>query len=139
MIKKGKNCRISDKASLKDENGKGAIIIGDECSLNEFCFLGVGDGGNLVMGSYVRIGAGTCISTLIYNHDRTDIPMYAQGVTNKDVTIEEDVWIGMNATILPGVKIGKGAIIGAGSVVTKDVEPYSVMAGNPAKLLRKRK
>lgn len=55
---------------------------------------------------------------------------------NKDVVIEDDVWIGSNVTLLPGVKIGRGAIIGAGSVVTNDVLPYSIVAGNPAKLLR---
>ncbi len=52
--------------------------------------------------------------------------------------VENDVWIGYDATILPGVKIGNGAIIGAKSVVTKDVEPYKIVAGNPAKLIRYR-
>ncbi|QBQ07249.1 virginiamycin A acetyltransferase [Spiroplasma gladiatoris] len=52
--------------------------------------------------------------------------------------VENDVWIGYGATILPGVKIGNGAIIGAKSVVTKNVEPYTVVAGNPAKVIRKR-
>lgn len=53
-----------------------------------------------------------------------------------DIIVEEDVWIGMNVILLPGVRIGRGAIIGAGSVVTKSIPPYSVAAGNPAKVIR---
>lgn len=55
-----------------------------------------------------------------------------------DTIIDNDVWIGQNATILPGVHIGDGAIIGCGSMVSKDVEPYTIVAGNPAKFIRKR-
>lgn len=55
-----------------------------------------------------------------------------------DITIGNDVWIGNSATIMHGVKIGDGAIIGAGSLVTKDVEPYTIVGGNPAKEIRKR-
>ncbi len=57
----------------------------------------------------------------------------------RNVAIDEDnVWIGANAVVVPGVRIGTGSIIGAGAVVTKDVEPYSIMGGVPAKLIRKR-
>ena len=52
---------------------------------------------------------------------------------------EDDVWLGRNAIVMPGIKIGRGSIIGAGSVVTKDVEPFSVMGGVPATLIKKRK
>jgi len=55
------------------------------------------------------------------------------------VIIEDDVWLGRNAIVMPGIKIGRGSIIGAGSVVTKDVEPFSVMGGVPATLIKKRK
>jgi maltose O-acetyltransferase len=66
--------------------------------------------------------------------------MIDQGFKDKEpVIIEDDVWIGARVIILPGVKIGKGSIVGAGAVVTKDVEPYSIVAGVPAKLIRKRK
>lgn len=57
---------------------------------------------------------------------------------NKAVIIEDDVWIGQNAVILPGIKIGKGAVIGAGAIVTKDIEPYSIAVGVPAKVIKKR-
>lgn len=56
----------------------------------------------------------------------------------KSVTIGNDVWIGHNAIIMPGVRIGNGAVIGAGTIVTKDVEPYSIVAGVPAKMINKR-
>jgi acetyltransferase-like isoleucine patch superfamily enzyme len=65
--------------------------------------------------------------------------MYKQGYSsNEPVIIGNDVWIGSRVTILPGVKIGDGAIIGASAVVTKDVEPYSIVAGNPAKKIGSR-
>jgi chloramphenicol O-acetyltransferase type B len=59
-------------------------------------------------------------------------------LTNGDIIIENDVWIGMNVMIMSGVKIGNGSVIGAGSVVSKDVEPYSIVVGNPAKVIKKR-
>ncbi len=61
-----------------------------------------------------------------------------QNRKDKQVNIGHDVWIGHNATIMPGVSIGSGAVIGSGSIVTKDVEPYTIVAGNPAKFIRKR-
>jgi virginiamycin A acetyltransferase len=64
--------------------------------------------------------------------------MSVEGTSKGDTIIGNDVWLGYNALILPGVKIGDGAIIGANSVVTKDVEPYTIVGGNPAKLIRKR-
>ena len=68
-----------------------------------------------------------------------DIPMNLQGVdSSKKTTIEDDVWIGLRAVILPGVKISKGTIIGACSLVNKDTEPYGIYAGIPAKLIKRR-
>jgi chloramphenicol O-acetyltransferase type B len=59
-------------------------------------------------------------------------------LTNGDIIIENDVWIGMNVMIMSGVKIGSGSVIGAGAVVSKNVEPYSIVVGNPARVIRKR-
>lgn len=88
---------------------------------------------------YVMMGPNVSIYTK--NHKfNLDEPMIFQGFDKeKNVTIGNDVWIGANVIILPGVNIGDGAIIGAGSVVTKDVESYTVVAGNPAKIIRRRK
>jgi chloramphenicol O-acetyltransferase type B len=59
-------------------------------------------------------------------------------LTRGDIIVENDVWIGMNVMIMSGVKIGSGSVIGAGAVVSQDVQPYSIVAGNPARVIRKR-
>ncbi len=70
--------------------------------------------------------------------DKINIPMIRQGIRTAPVIIEDDVWIGHGVTILKGTKIYKGAIIAAGAVVTKDVPPYSVVGGVPAKIIKYR-
>ena len=73
-----------------------------------------------------------------HNLESIDFPMKDQGVTTAPIIIEDDCWIAANSIILAGVRIGKGSVIAAGSVVTKDVKQYSVMVGNPAKKLKSR-
>ncbi|MBE7081631.1 MAG: maltose O-acetyltransferase [Clostridiales bacterium] len=69
-----------------------------------------------------------------------DIPMREQGMAEiKPITIEDDVWIGARVVVLPGVTIGKGSVIGACAVVSKDVPPYSVFVGNPGRVVKNRK
>lgn len=126
----GKNVNIDKGATL------GHHIILDDYS---------GIGKNSYISDYVHIGRYVMMGPecLIYtrNHEYRDYktPMCFQGFQNyKPVVIEDDVWIGGRVTILPGVKIGKGAIIGAGSVVTKDVAKYNVVAGNPARTVKVR-
>lgn len=84
---------------------------------------------------------GTGVKIYTRNHAFSDlaIPMCQQGFQEtKPVVIEDDVWIGANVIILRGVHVNKGAIIGAGSIVTKDVPGYAIVAGNPAKTIRYR-
>ncbi|CAF3424294.1 unnamed protein product [Rotaria sp. Silwood2] len=111
------------------------IEIGKNSQINEECWIrNCKIGNNVMIAPYVMI--------LNYGHNFEDIimPMIQQGVKYYNQTvIEEDVWIGARSLLLPGVKIGRGSIIAAGTVVTKDVEPYSIVAGNPAKLIRSRK
>ena len=110
------------------------IEIGDGVQINEDCWLR-----NVSIGNYSMIAPKVMI--LNYGHltDNISIPMAKQGVRAYPQTIiDEDVWIGAGVIIMPGKKIGKGSIIAAGSVVTKNVEPYSVMGGNPARLIKKR-
>ena len=96
--------------------------------------------GKVVIGKNVMMGPDVCIFTRNDAYARTDIPMNAQGFDiEKPVVIEDDVWIGARVIILPGVRIGTGAIIGAGAVVTKDVPAYAVVGGNPAQILKMRR
>jgi maltose O-acetyltransferase len=90
-------------------------------------------GKDVMMGPYVVIIGDN------HRFDNLDLPMRLQGTQEyPPVRIGDDVWIGARAIILPGLTIGNGAIIGAGSVVTKDVPPYAICAGNPAKIIRYR-
>lgn len=112
------------------------ISLGSNITLNEGVFLS-GFGG-LEIGDNVRIGHRSSILTSEHQYDNTDVPIYQQGLTPKPVRIADDVWIGCQATILAGTTIGKGAVIAAGAVVTKDVEPYSIVGGVPATLIKSR-
>jgi len=87
----------------------------------------------------VLIAAHTTINSISHVATRTDVPMSSQGIYCDPVVIEDDVWIGLNCTILQGVTIGKGSIIGAGAVVTKDIPPYSIALGVPARVTGQRK
>lgn len=110
------------------------IHIGKHCHINENVFIQ-----GATIGNYVMIAPNVSILSRSHIFDRTDIPMVEQGeVENKLPVIEDDVWIGRSVNIIPGVRIGKGSIIGSGAVVVKDVEPYSIVGGVPAKLIRKR-
>jgi len=94
---------------------------------------------DLTIGDDVMMGPRCMIYGKYHNVARTDIPMMDQGMGDYDpIVIEDDVWIGANVTILKGVRIGKGSIIGAAAVVTKSVDPYSIVGGNPARLIRSR-
>ena len=96
--------------------------------------------GKVVIGKNVMMGPDVCIYTVNHAFDRTDVPMNQQGfAAEKPVVIGDDVWIGARAIILPGTRVGTGAVIGAGAVVTKDVPDYAVVGGNPARILRMRK
>ncbi|MEG2172334.1 MAG: acyltransferase [Desulfovibrionaceae bacterium] len=96
------------------------------------------DGGRIVMGAHVAVGPHTVIRAANHRFDRIDIPIMFQGHEYGEVIIDDDVWIAANCTITPNVHIGQGAIVGAGAVVTKDVAPYTIVAGVPAQSIGKR-
>ncbi len=77
------------------------------------------------------------ISGLNHNYTNPELPVSRQGVSVKPVVIGDECWIGANVVITSGVTIGKHAVVAAGSVVTKDVPPFSVVAGNPARLVKR--
>lgn len=96
--------------------------------------------GKVIIGNDVMMGPNCWIYTQNHEYSSIDKPMNVQGpMPMKPVIIGNDVWIGGRVTILPGVKIGNGTILGAGAVVTKDVPDYAIVGGNPAKILKYRK
>ncbi len=128
----------------KDVNVERNVFFGGgkDISIGEGSGLGLNANiqGPLTIGRWVMMGPDVLIYTRNHQWTRTDIPMIEQGDTEPlPVVIEDDVWIGARVIILPGVHIGKGSVIAAGSVVTKDVEAYTVVGGVPARVIKKRK
>lgn len=104
---------------------------------------------NVIIGNFCSIASNVIIQEFYHNVNMTttynilsnlikDKDASLQVVSKGNIVIEDDVWVGSNACILSGVKIGRGSVVGAGSVVTKDIPPYSIAAGNPCKVIRKR-
>lgn len=116
---------------------KNKMEIGNETWIGQNCFFH--SAGGIKIGKAVGIGPYVKILTSNHVEDNINIPIMHNSLEFKEVVIEDGADIGIGTIILPGIKIGKGAIIGAGSVVTHNVEPYTIVAGSPAKLLRYRK
>lgn len=130
----GNNVTIKDYSLLFSYNG--FIEIGDNTTINPFTVI-YGHGG-VKIGANVMIAANSLIVSANHNFDLIDIPMREQGLTAVGVNIDDDVWIGSNVKILDGVKIGRGCVVASGCVVSKDLEPFGVYAGVPAKLIKNR-
>ena len=128
----GKNINIEAHAFF----GSGADIdIGDNSSIGVRAEMH----GPVTIGNNVMMGPGVLILTENHMTSRTDIPMLEQGFTlPQRVSVGDDVWIGQRATLLPGVEIGCGSIIGACAVVSRSVPPYSIVVGNPARIVKSR-
>lgn len=125
--KSGRNLKIESNAYISP-----FIEIGDNSMLGENCriYSGVKIGNDVLMAPDVHI------LTRNHNFDRTDIPMNIQGDSFKEVIIGDDVWIGTNVVILPGVTIGDHSIIASGAVVAKSVPSYAITGGVPAKVIK---
>lgn len=94
--------------------------------------------GDITIGDYVLIGSNVTISSGKHEIDGVEPPIFARPSTPLPIHIEDDVWIGAGAVIMPGVTLAKGSVIGAGAIVTKSTVPYGVFAGAPARLIRMR-
>ena len=139
-VRIGDHVRIREQVwiqatSTLDDPGVG-LSIGEGTYIGPRCVLGAG--GGLTIGRHVTLGA--AIHLLAENHAFDDLsrPINEQGVTRRGITIEDNAWIGNAAIVLDGVTIGRGAVIGAGAVVTRDVPPLAVAAGNPARVIGQR-
>lgn len=133
LDKAGRHINIEHLANFG--TGKG-ICLGDYSGLGIHCKVR----GPLQIGANVMMGPDVMIIPANHSTERTDIPMRGQrGKMDRKIVISDDVWIGARVIILPGVHIGKGAILGAGAIVTKDVPEYAVVGGNPAKIIKYRK
>lgn len=128
----GKNVNVQRGASF----GSGAMIeIGDNSLIGTNCQMP----NNVKIGNDVMIGPDVLFIGYNHNFENLEIPMRLQGFNGETpISVSDDVWIGARSIILPSVTIGKGSIVGAGSVVTKDVPPYSICAGNPARVIKSR-
>lgn len=112
------------------------ISMGNHIFLNHSVELDA-EWGNIAIGNHVMIGQNTLLTTARHNFEEMDIKIMFQGLKQSTVIeVGNDVWIGANVTILPDVRIGNGAVVGAGAVVTKDVPDFAVVAGVPAKIIK---
>lgn len=129
----GKNVNIERGASF----GSGEHVrIGDRSGIGINCCIPDGS----IIGKFVNMGPNCYIHARNHRFDRIDIPMQQQGYTERrPVIIDDDVWVGRDVTIMIGRHISKGSIVAANSVVTKDFPEYSIIGGNPARLIRSRK
>jgi acetyltransferase-like isoleucine patch superfamily enzyme len=126
----GKNSTIEDFSTIN--NGVGDVEIGDRTRLGMANVII----GPVKIGNDIMFAQNIVASGLNHVYEDINVPIADQHVYTSLITIEDEVWIGANAVITAGVTIGKHSVVAAGSVVTKDVPPYSIVAGNPARLLK---
>lgn len=162
-IRVGRNVKLEELVELQGLARRG-IALGDDVTIGRFASIrpssyygvdvgeGLSVGSGSAIGAYAWIGAsgfveigrdvllGPRVSILPENHVFADVerPIKEQGVVRDGVVIEDDCWIGANVAILAGVRIGRGSVVAAGAVVTKDVPPQSIVGGVPARILRVR-
>lgn len=132
------NCfEIGAHSTIEDysviNNGLGAVRIGERTRVGISNVLI----GPVTIGNDVIIAQNVVFSGLNHGYKDVALPPHDQPCTTAEIVLEDEVWVGANAVITAGARIGKHAIVGAGSVVTKSVEPYSIVAGNPARPIKK--
>jgi len=113
-------------------NAVGDVMIGDHTRIGLHNTII----GPVIIGSHVNLAQGITITALNHNFEDSKKRIDEQGVSTNAVIIEDDIWIGANAVVLPGVTIGHHSVVAAGAVVTKDVPPHSLVAGVPAKIIK---
>ncbi len=156
----GKHVFIDDAVTIYAHEDGGQVQIGENSAINRYTIIEIGAGGSvfiganthiqgrcnlkgfvgdLVIGDNVQMAPGCMFSP--YQHGFGDplLPVRAQPLTSKGpIVVEDDAWLGMGVKVLDGVTIGRGAVVGAGAVVTKDIPPYAIAVGVPAKVVAQR-
>jgi acetyltransferase-like isoleucine patch superfamily enzyme len=136
----GDNVTIREHAILECTGvlrfpGEG-LTIGNNVGISQYCFIAAR--GYIKIGDNVQFGPSVTLFSENHNFEDPGILIRNQGVRRKGITIEDDCWLGTGSKVLDGVVIGKGSVIAAGAIVTKDIPPYSIAAGVPAKVIKKR-
>jgi len=131
----GRFSYIAPTNPLVGEPGEG-LKVGDHSNIGPYSYIGCS--GFIEIGNNVMMGPRVNLLSEQHNHDDAAATMKSQGVSRSFIRIEDDCWIGANSTVLAGVTVGKGSIIAAGAVVTKDVPPNSIVGGIPARIIRER-
>lgn len=127
---------IGDYSTVEDfatiNNGVGPVNIGNNSR------IGIGNViiGPVTIGNNVILAQNIVMSGLNHNYTNIEVPIYLQGETVANITIEDDCWIGANAVITAGVTVGKHSVVAGGAVVTKSIPPFSVAVGNPARVIK---
>ncbi|HBC99496.1 MAG TPA: acyltransferase [Lachnoclostridium sp.] len=130
----GKNTHVRRWCCFRPYGGY--IKIGDNCTVNSFSHIS-GNGG-VEIGNNVLIATQCVIVSANHIFEDCKVPISVQGETKEKITIEDDCWLGAGVKVIAGVTIHKGSVIGAGTVVTHDVPPYSVVVGVPGKVIKNR-
>ncbi|MEW5746923.1 MAG: acyltransferase [Nitrospirota bacterium] len=155
----GENVFIADRVVINQAQGAGAVDLGDRVHLLRDTVIATGDGGAISIGADtyiqprcqimgykgpIRIGCGVQIAPhcALYSYNHRFEPgefIRLQPLTTKGgITVGDDAWLGFGVIVLDGVRIGRGAVIGAGSVVTRDIPDHAIAAGVPARVIRMR-
>lgn len=137
LVKIGKHTNVHPTVVIREGE---YITIGDHCLINHNNLLQAGKSkyGSITIGNYVHTGVNVMFIAFNHGFYTTKIPTKEQDYLDAPIVVEDDVWIGGGSIILSGVTIGKGAIIGAGAVVNRDVPPYAIVGGVPARVLKYR-
>lgn len=129
----GNNVNFYPGVSIR---GRGRLTIGDNSSINSGVIFGLVS--DIKLGCHVMVADNTSFRTADHEFSDLEKPMLEQGERAKPIIVDDDVWLGANVTILRGVTIGRGAIVAANAVVVKDVQPYEIVGGVPAKRIGSR-
>lgn len=127
---------LGDYSIIEDfstvNNGVGDVYIGDRSRIGLGCTLI----GPVTIGNDVRIAQNVVMSGLNHKYEDVSLPISEQGVTTNRIVVEDETWIGANCVILPGVTVGRHSVVAAGSIVRRNVPACSVVAGNPAQVMK---